>query len=121
MSYKIDIHPSDTLRIIYSGRVTGEEIKSVRENARAMVRANKLKHIYCDLRSAILDIKQIELFDYTASNKKIYQNISKTAIIYSRGKHNIEDLSMYANAASSRGFKVKLFNNSSEASKWLKF
>ena len=62
MSFKIDIHPSNTLRIVYSGRVTVEEIRSVRENARAMVRANKLKHIYCDLQRANLDIKQIELF-----------------------------------------------------------
>ena len=121
MSYKIDIHPSDTLRIIFSGRVTGEEIKSVRENAMAMVRANRLNHIYCDLRNAIIDIKKIELFNYAASKKKIYQNISKTAIIYSSQKHNIDDLSMYANSANRQGFKVKLFNNSSEASKWLKF
>jgi hypothetical protein len=121
MSFKIDIHPSDTLRIIFSGIVTGEELKSVRENAKAMVRANKLKNIYCDLRGAFLDIKQIELFNYAATNKKIYKGISKTAIIYSKGKHNLEDLNLYANAANSRGFKIRLFNNGSEASKWLKF
>jgi hypothetical protein len=121
MSFKIDIHPSNTLRIIYSGVVTGEELKSVRESAKAMVRANKLKHIYCDLRNAILDVKQIELFHYSASSKKIYRSVAKTAIVYSKGRHNQEDLSMYASAASSQGFKVKLFNNSSEATKWLKF
>jgi len=119
MSFKIDIHPSNTLRITYTGKVTAEEIKSVRENAKAMARANELKYIYCDLRSAILDIKQIEVFNYAASNKKIYQNISKTAIVYSKEKHNVDDLLMYAGVASSRGFKVKLFINGSEASKWL--
>ena len=120
MSFKIDIHPSNTLRIIFSGRVTGEELRSVRENARAIVRANELKQIYCDLQGAFLDIKQIELFNYAASNKKIYQNILKTAIVYSEEKHDIGDLSMYAKAANRRGFKVRLFINGPEASKWLK-
>ena len=51
------------------------------------------------------------------------QNISitKTAIIYTSGRHNHEDLLMYAATANSKGFKVRLFVNGSEASKWLKF
>jgi len=121
MSFKIDIHPSNTLRIIFSGRVTVEEIQSVRENARAIVRANELKHIYCNLQQASLDIKQIEIFNFAASKKKIYKDIAKTAIVYLKEKHSIEDLSMYVTAANSRGFKVKLFNNVSEALKWLRF
>jgi len=121
MSFKIDIYPSKTLRIVFLGVITGEEIKSVRENAMAMVRANELEHIFCDLRDSIIDIKQIEIFNYASSHKQVYKNITKTAIIYTTGKHNIQDLTMFTRAANSRGFKVKLFNNVSEALKWLKF
>ena len=121
MSFKIDIYPSKTLRITFLGVITDEEIKSVRENAMAMVRANDLEHIFCDLRNAEMDIKQIEIFNYASSYKQVYRNITKTAIIYSIGKHNIQDLTIYASTANSRGFKVRLFNNSPEALKWLKF
>lgn len=120
MSFSIDIHPSHTLRITYSSRVTAEEIRSVRENAKAMVRTNELKYIYCDIREAILDINNIDLFNFAASNKRIYRNISKAAIVYSIEKQSSQELSLYAKAANSRGFTLKLFNNASEALKWLK-
>lgn len=121
MAFKIDIHPSNTLRIIYSGVINKEEILSVRENVRAMVRANKLEYILVDLRKGILDVNEMELFNFASSQKKVYSTVVKTAIIYNKGKHNHEDLMMYAATASSKGFKVKLFVNGSEASKWLKF
>jgi len=121
MSFKIDIHPSNTLRITYSGNVNKEEINSVRENAKTMVRVNKLKFILVDLRKAILDVNEMELFNIASSQKKVYSTITKTAIIYTSGRHNHEDLLMYAATANSKGFKVRLFVNGSEASKWLKF
>lgn len=120
MSFKIDIHPSNTLRIIYSGKITREEIDSVRVNARTMVKINKLEYILVDLRKAILDVSEMDLFNIAASQKKVYGNIKKTAIIYTSGRHNHQDLMMYAATANSKGFKVKLFKNGSEASKWLK-
>jgi hypothetical protein len=121
MSFKIDIHPAKTLRIIYSGKITGEEIHCVRENAKAMVRANELEKIFCDLRDALLDVKKIELFNLAASQKKRYKNIVKTAILYKPDIHDKEDLLVYASEVSKKGFKVRLFTNRSEALKWLKF
>ena len=121
MSFKIDIHPSNTLRITYSGKITREEIDSVRVNARTMVKVNKLEYILVDLRKAMLDVSEMDLFNIAASQKKIYGNINKTAIILNEGRHHKQDLLMYAATASSKGFKVKLFKNGSEASKWLKF
>jgi hypothetical protein len=121
MSFKIDIHPSDTLRIVCSGLVNSEELSSIRENAMAIVRTNELKHICCDLRNAIIDVRKFDILSYTESSKRVYRSITRTAIIYSTGKHNMKELSMYATLANSKGFKVKLFNNKSEALKWLKF
>jgi len=121
MSFKIDIHPSDTLRITYSGNINKEEISSVRENAKTMVRVNKLKFVLVDLRKAMLDVSEMELFNIASSQKKVYNTITKTAIIYTSGRHNHDDLLMYAATANSKGFKVRLFKNGSEASKWLKF
>ena len=96
MSFKIDIHPLNTLRIIYSGKITKEEIDSVRVNARTMVKANNLGYILVDLRKAILDISEMDLFNIAASQKKVYGKINKTAIIYTSGRHNHQDLMMYA-------------------------
>ena len=121
MSFKIDIYPSKTLRIVFLGVITSEEIKSVRENAMAMVRTNETEFIFCDLQKAVMDIKQIEIFNYASTHKKVYKTVTKTAIVYSTGKHNLKDLNLYVRAANSKGFKVKLFNNGPEALKWLKF
>lgn len=121
MSFKIDIHPTNTLRITYSGKITKEEIDSVRVNARTMVKANRLEYILVDLRKAMLNVSEMDLFNIASSQKKIYGNINKTAIIYTAGRHSHHDLMMYAATANSKGFKVKLFKNGSEASKWLKF
>ena len=69
----------------------------------------------------MLDVSEMDLFNIASSQKKVYGNINKTAIIYTAGRHNHHDLMMYAATANSKGFKVKLFKNGSEASKWLKF
>ena len=92
MSFKIDIHPSNTLRITYSGKITKEEIDSVRVNARTMVKVNKLEYILVDLRKAMLNVSEMDLFNIASSQKKVYGNINKTAIIYTAGRHSHHDL-----------------------------
>jgi hypothetical protein len=121
MSFKIDIYPSKTLRIVFLGVITREEIKSVRENSMAMIRANELEYIFYDLQNAVVDIKQMEIFNYASTNKIIYKNITKTAVIYKTGRHNMQELTLFTRTANTKGFKVKLFNNIPDALKWLKF
>jgi hypothetical protein len=121
MSYSIDIHPSNTLRIKFSGEINLEELDSVRENVLSIVRANKLEYILCNLHSAFFDIKEMELFSFAASNRRLYRKIKKTAIIYSAGIHDIRDLTWYSTTVNNKGFRVKLFQREEDAIKWLKF
>lgn len=121
MSYVIDILPASTLRIIFSGPVNLEELKSVRENVLTMVRTNELNSILCYLQNASLHVKSMELFSFAESNKRLYRNIRRTAIIYDPEIHDIRDLMAYSKTANYKGFRIKLFTKEPEALKWLKF
>ena len=87
----------------------------------AMIRANELENIFCDLQNAVVDIKEMEIFNYASTYKNIFKNITKTAVVYKTGRHDMQELTLFTRTANTRGFKVKLFNNIPDALRWLKF
>lgn len=119
MAFELKVRKERMLKIIYNGNITADEVRSVRENAIAMINANNLNKICCDIRGAYLDLSGVDLFNFAASNKKVYPKIIKTALVYSVRKNDQDDLLLYQATASRRGFNLKIFENYDKAIQWL--
>ena len=119
MAFHMNIIGDNTLEIIYTGKVRIEDSKAVRENAIAMINSNELNQIFVDVRQAELDIGFVDLFNFAASNKKVYPTIRRAAILYSDNDKIRPELEMYVRAAGKRRFKIRMFSDLNKIKKWL--
>ncbi len=77
MSFELSIGKPGTLNIIYMGTINREQISSVRENAIAMINANGLNNILCDIRDATLNLEYADLLNFDASSRSVNPEIKK--------------------------------------------
>ena len=92
---------------------------SVREGVRSRLETTHAPSVLLDIRSAVLRVSVMEVFDAAASTADVIPHGVRYAIVFSAQTLPIHDARFGENVARNRGAQLKAFTDISRAREWL--